>query len=262
MQSGNALWDIATQGFFPSWEKPDAAEGGEVHVHGNEHWHREGDNAATQFLGAVIGLDLATDSVGFAAVDREHVPVHDALCCGTQCREQFDFVVGESIKTAGNDAFEAGAFVLADLGGHREHFFVGGPSAWHRLSVAIAVAARSRERPSEGTDFDGLAQFGHHGIDLFGGCFAAHGIGAHDIATDGAMSGHPTGVHRDAILELVEVLLERFPVPIDGLEGGKGHSFDSTHHFLEVFRFGDSRAQGGEGEPTVAGDHGGDAVVC
>ena len=75
------------------------------------------------------------------------------------------------------------------------------------------------------------------------------------------MAGHPTGVHRNPVLELVEVLLESFPVPIDRPESGKGHAFNTAHHFLQVLGFSGSRAKGSEGEAAVAGDDRGDAVV-
>ena len=75
------------------------------------------------------------------------------------------------------------------------------------------------------------------------------------------MSGHPTGVYRNATFELIEVLLKCLPVPIDLLQRRKRHALDSTHHLLQVFGFFFRGSKRGEREPAITSNDGGNAVI-
>ena len=90
------------------------------------------------------------------------------------------------------------------------------------------------EKPSAPASSD-RRQLGAHLGDLLGRGLAADGVGAHDVAADGAVPDEEAGVDRDAALEPVEVLAEGLPLPVDALlERGERHALDLGHHPAQV----------------------------
>ena len=221
----------------------------------------ERDEPAAELGGPGARAELARDAVGLAGVDGEHVPVQWTVGRGAELAEQLDLVVGEHVEATLHDALERGAGVRAGLLAHRDQLVVSGPAAGDRITVAVGVRARLREREPERAGVERPAELGTHLGDLLRRGLAADRVGAHDVAADGAVAGEEARVHRDVALEAVEELVEGLPLPVGALlERGQRHALDLRHHLAEVVGLGIGLVHGREAEAAVAPDDSGDAV--
>ncbi len=144
---------------------------------------------------------------------------------------------------------------------HREELVGRGPAARDGVAVAVGVRTGLGEGEAERAGVERTAELGAHLGDLLRGGLAADGVGAHDVAADGAVPGEEARVHRDVALEAVEELVEGLPPPVGALlERGERHAFDLRHHLAQVVGLGVGAVQWREAEAAVAADDGGDAV--
>ncbi len=218
---------------------------------------REREDPGPSLGGVVACRELVRGDLGVARVHLQDVPVQRPVGVERHAGHELHVVLFE--QTDRRDELERGAGMRGDHLAQREQLVHRRVTRRHGLALVVVVRRRPRRREPHATRGEPLSEQALHLVLLAGRRMPARRILAHHDPPDRRVSDEEPRVHRELVLEPIEVLRRRRPVPRHALrERFEGHALDPCEHPHQVVAV--LGAERRDREPAVASDHRGDAV--